>query len=107
MGQLHLAKLDRGEDVPVLPIDVAAWQQHRLADTMGYLCRSAHGSFPRRGYPKELLLAHEYAKLSSLEIEMLESELLRELAARESSVAKQASALMLSGRRMVEDLDEE
>jgi len=57
--------------------------------------------------PLELLVAHEYAKLSSREIEMLESELLRELAAREPSVAQQASALMLLGRRIVEDLDEE
>jgi len=107
MGQLHLAKLDTGENVPVLPVDVAAWQQHRIDDTMRYLRRSARGSFPKRGYPQELLMAHEYAKLSSLEIEMLESELLRELATREPSVAHQASALMLLGRRIVEDMDEE
>jgi hypothetical protein len=106
MGQLHLAKLDTGEDVPVLPIDMAVWQQHRIDDTMQYLRRSARGSFPRRGYPQELLVAHEFAKLSSLEIEMLESELLSELAAREPRVAQQASAMMLLGRRIVEELDE-
>jgi hypothetical protein len=95
-----------GDSVPVLPIDVAVWQQHRIDDTMRYLRRSARGSFPQRGYPHELLMAHEHAKLSGLEIELLESELLQELAAREPRVAQQASALMLLGRRMVEDLDE-
>jgi len=52
-------------------------------------------------------MAHEHAKLSGLEVEMLESELLRELTARDPNVARQASAMMLLGRRIVEDLDEE
>jgi hypothetical protein len=107
MGQLYLAKLDVGTDVPVLPIDVAAWQIDRVDEAMCYLRRSARGSFPRRGYPHELLMAHEHAKLSALEVEMLESELLRELTARDPNVARQASAMMLLGRRMVEDLDKE
>jgi len=107
MGQLHLAKLDTGTDVPVLPIDVAAWQTDRIDEAMCHLRRSARGSFPRRGYPHELLMAHEHAKLSGLEVEMLESELLRELTARDPNVARQASAMMLLGRRIVEDLDEE
>lgn len=107
MGQLHLARLDVGEDVPVLPVDVAVWQQNRIDDTMRHLRRSARGSFPIRGYPQELMTAHEHARLSTLEVEMLESELLQELADRESGVAQQASALMLLGRRMVEDPNEE
>ncbi len=107
MGQLYLAKLDKGTNVPVVPVDVAAWQKGRVHETMRYLRRSSRASFPRRGYPQELLMAHEYAKLGGLEIEMLESELLQELADREPSVAQQASALMLLGRRIVEDTDDE
>lgn len=107
MGQLYLAKLDSGEDVPVLPVDVAAWQQSRIDEVMCCLRRSARGSFPRRGYPQELTMAHEHARFGSLEIEMLESELLRELATRDPSVAQQARVLLLLGRRMIEDLDEE
>lgn len=106
MGQLCLAKLDVGDDVPVLPVDVASWQQDRMDDIMGYLSRSARGSFPRRGYPQELEAAHESARLSRLEIEMLESELMRELLTRDPMVAHQASALRLLGQRLVEDMDD-
>jgi hypothetical protein len=105
MGQLHLARLDIGTDVPLLPVDVAVWQQDRIRDVMQSLHRSARGSFPRRGYPHELLIAHENARLSMLEVELLESELLRELETRDARVARQASALMLLGRRIVEDMD--
>ena len=107
MGQLFLAKLDRGSDVPLLPVDVAAWQQEQTEDVMRCLHQSAHGSFPRRGYPKELLLAHENAKLSSLEIEMLESELLHELEARDPVIAREAGRIRLLGQQIVEDLDAE
>lgn len=107
MGQLHLAKLDVGADVPTLPIDVAAWQIDRTDAIMRHLYRSSRGSFPTRGYPHELLMAHENAKLDALEIEMLESELMRELAERDPTVARQAGMMMLFGRRMVEDLSDE
>lgn len=106
MGQLHLAKLDVGADVPVLPVDVASWQHDQVDAVMRCLHQSARASFPRRGYPQELMMAHEHAKLSALEIEMLESELLQELVARDPAVARQASALMLLGQQIVEDLDE-
>jgi hypothetical protein len=106
MGHLHLAKLDAGADVPVLPIDVAAWQQDRIDTVMCCLHRSAAASFPRRGYPQELMMAHEHAKLGSLEIEMLHCEFMRELVARDPVVARQASALVLLGQQMVEDWDE-
>lgn len=105
MGALYLAKLDVGADVPIMPIDVAEWQRSHVADIMRYLHHSARGSFPRRGYPQELMMAHENAKLTQLEIEMLQSELLQELIARDPAVAHQASALMLLGQQIVEDLD--
>ncbi len=106
LGQLFLAKLDTSPDAMILPVDVAVWQQDRIAEVMRCLHRSARASFPRRGYPQELQQVHEHAALSALEIGMLESELLHDLQARDPQVALQARGLMLSGQRMVEDLDD-
>ncbi len=104
MGVLHLAKLDVGVDVPTLPVDVADWQVDKVDRAMASLCRSSRGAFPTRGYPHELLMAHEHASFGALEVEMLESELMRELADRDPVVARQAGVMLLFGRRMAEDV---
>ena len=105
MGQLYVARLDRGEAVPLLPVDMAGWQTERTAETMALLHESALGSFPLRGYPHALIRAHEYAHLGGIEAEFLERLLLDEIAARDPATAEQARRLKLLGRQLVEELD--
>jgi hypothetical protein len=104
MGQLYIARLDRGEGVPLMPVDVAAWQTSRVAEVMSLLHESARASFPLRGYPHALIQAHEHARLGGLEIEMLEHLLLQQIAERDPQVAKQAQLLRLLGQRLAEDV---
>jgi hypothetical protein len=105
MGQLHMARLDRGEAVPLFPVDVAVWQTERSAETMTLLHESARASFPMRGYPHALIRAHEHAHLGGIEIEFLERMLLDEIAARDPATAQQARRLRLLGRQLVEEFD--
>lgn len=107
MGQLHIARLDRGESVPLLPVDVADWQTGRTAEMMSLLSQSARASFPIRGYPQELRTAHEHARLSEFETEMLEGLLLEQLTERNKAVADQVRQLKLLGRRIVEGIENE
>jgi hypothetical protein len=105
MGQLYMARLDVGEGVPLMPVDIAAWQTGRASEVMALLHESSRASFPVRGYPQALVRAHEHAHLGSLETEMLEQLLLEEIAARDPAAANQARLLRLLGRQLVEDLD--
>jgi len=101
MGLLHIARLDRGEGVPLMPVDIADWQEDRVGEAMSLLADSAHASFPLRGYPQALVQAHEHAHMGGLEIEMLESLLLQQVAERDSAVARTARQLRLLGRQLV------
>lgn len=104
MGQLHIARLDLGETVPLLPVDVAAWQIERVPEVMTLLHKSARASFPIRGYPQPLIEAHTHAHLGGLEIEILEETLFTQLADRHPAVATQARRLRLLGRQLAEEL---
>lgn len=106
MGCLHIARLDRGEGVPLMPVDVPAWQCDRVDGSMSLLHESAQASFPTRGYPQALVQAHEHARLGGVEIEMLESLLLEQVARRKSAVARQARQLMLLGKKLVEPAED-
>ena len=102
MGLLHLARLDRGEGVPLMPVDIADWQQGRCAEAMALLHESARASFPLRGYPHALVQAHEHAHMGGLEIEMLESLLLQQVAKRDLATAHTAQQLRLLGKQLAE-----
>jgi hypothetical protein len=104
MGRLHIARLDRGENVPLLPVDVAVWQRDRVDEAMSLLHDSGRGSFPVRGYPQALVQAHEYARLGGLEIEMLEKMLLDQIGERDPGIARTARQLMLLGRQLTEEM---
>jgi hypothetical protein len=104
MGQLFVARLDKGENVPLIPVDVASWQASSAPEIMSLLCRSAHASFPLRGYPQELMMAHQHARLGEFETEMLEGLLMQQLAERDQAVARQVHQLKLLGRRLIEEL---
>lgn len=107
MGQLHMARLDRGESVPLLPVDIAVWQAGRAAEAMALLHESARASFPLRGYPHALIRAHEHAHMGGLEVEILERLLLEQVAVRDPAAARQARLLKLLGRQLVEEFDDE
>ena len=104
MGWLHIARLDSGENVPLLPVDVAVWQRERVNEVMSLLRESGRGSFPIRGYPQALIQAHEHAHLGGLEIELLESLLLEQVSNRDPAVARTARHLMLLGKQLNEDI---
>src|SRR5439155_20076441 len=105
MGSLHIARLDRGEGVPLMPVDIASWQQARVDEAMSLLQESAQVSFPIRGYPGALVEAHEHARMGGLEIEMLESLLLQKLKERDPAVANTARHLMLLGKQLAQRAD--
>lgn len=100
MGQLHIARLDRGEAVPLLPVDVAAWQTDRVAEAMALLHESSRASFPLRGYPQALVQAHQHTHLGGLEVEMFEQMLLSLLVDRQPQVAAEARRQRLLGRQL-------
>ncbi len=91
----------RAEGVPLMPVDIAAWQADRVGEAMSLLADSARASFPWRGYPQALVQAHEHARLGGLEIEMLQSLLLQQVAERDPGVAR--AALQLRLRRPATD----
>ena len=63
MGWLHIARLDHGDNVPLLPVDVADLADAIASDeAMSLLHESGRGSFPTRGYPQALIQAHEHAR---------------------------------------------
>jgi hypothetical protein len=106
MGALHIARLDRGGTVPLLPVDIAAWQGHRVDEIMSLLHESSRGSFPARGYPLALSQAHEHARLDQLQIKILERLLLEELSRRAPEVAREVRQQRLRGRPLLEDENE-
>jgi len=106
MGLLHIARLDRGESVPLMPVDIAGWQQERVDEAMSLLQQSARASFPLRGYPQALVQAHEHARLGGLEIEMLERMLLEQVAGRDPAVGRAARQLLLLGKQLAEEMQE-
>lgn len=105
MGALHIARLDQGESVPLMPVDIASWQQGQVDEAMSLLRESTHASFPVRGYPHALVEAHEHAHMGGLEIEMLESMLLQKVSERDPAVGRTARHLMLLGRQLAQAAD--
>jgi hypothetical protein len=100
MGSLNVARLDLGETAPLVPVDVADWQQTRAAEAMQQLHECSRCSFPMRGYPQPLIQAHEHACLGGLEIEILESLLLQQIRERDPAAASVALELRLAGQQL-------
>src|SRR5690606_36349954 len=79
MGRLFLVKFgDRTQD-PVWPVDIAVWQVNEAPRILGLLTRDAQVGFPIPDYPMCLQQAHNYAKLTGLEIEIIQDLLLEGL----------------------------
>lgn len=76
MGQMFLAKFgDRPMD-PVWPVDVAVWQVADAEKILGQLALDAQQGFPIPDYPMCIQRAHDFAKLTGLEVEVLQDILL-------------------------------
>jgi hypothetical protein len=85
---MYLVKFgDRPFD-PVWPVDVAVWQVADVEKILGQLTVDAQQGFPIPDYPMSIQKAHDYAKLTGLEIEVLQDFLMhgisRNLSAEES-----------------------
>jgi hypothetical protein len=102
MGSLFLAKLDHGQQVPFMPVDLAVWQADRIEEAMALLAENSRASFPVRGYPQVLIDADRFARIGGLESELLEGLVLEDLADRNPAVARKAREQMLLGRRLIQ-----
>ncbi len=77
LGKLYLVKFgDRPMD-PVWPVDIAVWQVHQAERILGQLTVDAQQGFPIPDYPMCIQRAHDFAKLSGLEIQDLQDMLLQ------------------------------
>jgi len=72
IGKMYLVKFgDRPLD-PVWPVDIAEWQVGEAERILGQLTADAQQGFPIPDYPMCIQRAHDYAKLSGLEVEVLQ-----------------------------------
>lgn len=76
LGKLFLAKFgDRPLD-PVWPVDIAEWQVQQADKVLGQLTVDAQQGFPIPDYPMCIQRAHDYAKLTGLEVSVLQDVLM-------------------------------
>jgi len=76
LGKMYLAKFgDRPFD-PVWPVDVAIWQVPNVEKILGQLTVDAQQGFPIPDYPMSIQKAHDFAKLTGLEVEILQDLLM-------------------------------
>jgi hypothetical protein len=86
MGQMFLVKFgDRPLD-PVWPVDIASWQIDSTERILGQLTLDAQQGFPIPDFPMCIQRAHEYAKLTGLEIRVLQDALMQGISAKLSPV---------------------
>lgn len=72
LGKMFLAKFgDRPLD-PVWPVDIAEWQLGVADKILGQLTVDAQQGFPIPDYPMCIQRAHDFAKLTGLEVEVLQ-----------------------------------
>ncbi len=106
MGELYAARLDVGAESPILPVDIAAVCAAEAPAILRQLADDARGSFPRRGYPMALMLAHERACLSRIETEALQAIFLEEMARLDEDATAAARDALIEGREFWEEAGE-
>lgn len=82
MGSLFLAKFGDHALDPVWPVDVAVWQEPAAERILGQLTVDAQQGFPIPDYPMCIQRAHDYAKLTGLEMVVLQDLLVDGLCAK-------------------------
>jgi hypothetical protein len=77
LGRMFLVKFgDRALD-PVWPLDIAEWQVTEAPKILGQLTVDAQQGFPIPDYPMCIQRAHDFAKLTGLEIDVLQDLLVQ------------------------------
>jgi hypothetical protein len=77
LGNMYLAKFgDRAFD-PVWPVDIAVWQVENADRILGQLTVDAQQGFPIPDYPMCIQKAHDFAKMTGIEIEILQDLLVQ------------------------------
>jgi hypothetical protein len=77
MGKLHLVKFGDRPFNPVWPVDIAVWQVNNVERVLGQLMVDAQQGFPIPDYPMCIQRAHDFAKLTGLEVEVLQDILVQ------------------------------
>ena len=77
MGKLFLVKFGDQPFDPVWPVDVAEWQIGNVDKVLGQLTVDAQQGFPIPDYPMCIQRAHDFAKLTGLEVEILQDLLVQ------------------------------
>lgn len=72
LGRLFLVKFGDQSLDPVWPVDIAEWQVKEAEKILGQLTVDAQQGFPIPDYPMAIQRAHDFAKLTGLEIAILE-----------------------------------
>lgn len=81
LGKLFLVKFgDRPLD-PVWPVDIAEWQVPQAEKLLGQLTVDAQQGFPIPDYPMCIQRAHDYAKITGLEVAVLQDVLVEGMCA--------------------------
>ncbi len=75
LGRMFLVKFGDLPLDPVWPVDIAEWQLGATDRILGQLTVDAQQGFPIPDYPMCIQRAHEFAKLTGLEIEVLQDML--------------------------------
>jgi hypothetical protein len=75
-GNLFLVKFGDRKLDPVWPVDIAEWQVQEADRILGQLTVDAQYGFPIPDYPMCIQQAHDYAKITGLEVEVLQDLLI-------------------------------
>jgi hypothetical protein len=77
LGKLFLVKFGDQPFDPVWPVDVAEWQLDNADKVLGQLTVDAQQGFPIPDYPMCIQKAHDFAKLTGLEVQILQDILVQ------------------------------
>jgi hypothetical protein len=72
MGKLFLVKFGNRPFDPVWPVDIAEWQLSEAEQILGQLISDAQYGFPIPDFPMCVQKAHDFAKVSGFEIDILQ-----------------------------------
>ncbi len=79
-GNLFLVKFGDRQFDPVWPADIAEWQVSEADKIFGQLTVDAQQGFPIPDYPMCIQRAHDFAKITGLEVEVLQDMLIEAMA---------------------------
>lgn len=77
LGRMFLAKFGDQPLDPVWPVDIAEWQVPQAERILGQLTVDAQQGFPMPDYPMTIQRAHDFAKITGLEVEVLQDLLVQ------------------------------